>query len=275
MRLGFITDLRSERIAFAAAHGFEGLEVGIWDGCALHPASATDADCRAARELLDKHKVPALTVLWGEEHTALKDPVGRFRRVVQMAKILGASVVTTNCWGPRGPLKEQHAWVVKLWKECARIAEDGGVRVGFENCPHGGGNYIRTPATFAAFFEAVPSPALGLEFDPSHLVFQFIDPVPEIRAFGERIYAFHAKDTQILRTELQRVGVNGEGWWRFRVPGYGDLNWRAIFIALSDVHYTGDIIIEHEDPVFGGPEGLVLAAQHLRPYMAPSSLKLS
>jgi len=269
MRLGFVTDLRQERIDLAAAQGFDGIEVAVGWGDALHPETASDADCTAAREMLDEHGIAALTLLWGENQTKLDDPVGRFKRVVEMAKLLGTSIVTTNCWAPRGTLDEQHAWVVKLWTECAEIAEDGGVRVGFENCPHGGLNYMRTPATFAAFFEAVESPAIGLEFDPSHLVFQFIDPVREIRAFGERIYAFHAKDTQILTDELQRVGVSGEGWWRFRVPGYGDVDWRAIFIALSDVGYAGDIIIEHEDPVFGGPEGLVLAAQHLRPFIAP------
>jgi sugar phosphate isomerase/epimerase len=273
MRLGFVTDLRQERVALAAAQGFDGIEIGIGWGDALNPETATDADCRAARGMLDEHGVAALTVLWGENQAELDDPAGRFRRVVEMATLLGTSVVTTNCWAPRGTLDEQHAWAVKLWIECAKIAEDGGVRVGFENCPHGGLNYMRTPATFAAFFEAVASPAIGLEFDPSHLVFQFIDPVPQIRAFGERIYAFHAKDTQILQDELQCVGVSGEGWWRFRVPGYGDIDWRAIFIALSDVGYAGDIIVEHEDPVFGGPEGLVLAAQHLRPFIAPLDVR--
>jgi len=272
MKLGFVTDLRSERVALAAANGFDGIEVAVgWGGCPLHPESATDDECRAARALLDDNHIEALTVLWGEDQTTLEDPVARFRRVVEMARLLGAEIISTNCWAPHGAaLDEQHAWTVTLWGECARVAEDSGVRVAFENCPHGGANYLRTPATFEAFFEAVPSPALGLEFDPSHFVFQFIDPVPEIRAFGERIYAFHAKDTQILKQELQRTGIHGENWWRFRVPGYGDLDWRSIFIALSDIRYTGDIIIEHEDPVFGGPEGLVLAAQHLRPFIAPT-----
>ena len=273
MRLGFVTDLRSERVAFAAAQGFEGIEVAAgWGGCPLHPESATDAECQRARELLDKHGIAALTVLWGEDYTELADPLARFRRVVAMTQTLGAPIVTANCWAPRdASLDEQHAYAVGIWTDAARIAEDAGLRVAFENCPHGGANYLRTPATFDAFFDAVTSPAVGLEFDPSHLLFQFIDPVPEIRAFGERIYAFHAKDTQILHDKLQRVGVNGDGWWRFRVPGYGDLDWRAIFIALSDIAYAGDIIIEHEDPVFGGPEGLVLAAQHLRPFIAPTA----
>jgi len=273
MRLGFVTHWAEERIALAASQGFDGVEVGIGWGGALKPETATDAECKAARALLDKYGVAALTVLWGENHVELDDPVKQFKRVIKIAKALGTSVVTTNCWAAGSTLKEQHAWAVKVWSKCAKVAEDSGVRVGFENCPHGGHNYMRTPETFEALFEAVPSPALGLEFDPSHLVFQFIDPVPEIRAFGKRIYAFHAKDTQILTEELQRVGVNGEGWWRFRVPGYGDLNWRAIFIALSDVNYTGDVVIEHEDPVFGGPEGLVLGAQHLRPFIAPTGMQ--
>lgn len=270
MRLGFVTNWAEDRIALAASLGFEGVEIGIGWGDALHPATATDDECRAARALLEKHGVDALTLMWGENQTTVDDPLGRFRRVIEMARLLGTSLITGNCWAAGDTLDEQHAWAVKLWTECAKIAEDAGVRVAFENCPHGGHNYLRTPATFAAFFDAVPSPAVGIEFDPSHFIFQFIDPVPEIGAFGDRIYAFHAKDTQILDDELQRVGVNGRDWWRFRVPGFGDVDWRAIFIALSDINYTGDIIIEHEDPVFGGPEGLALGAQHLRPYIVPA-----
>ena len=121
-------------------------------------------------------------------------------------------------------------------------------------------------------FELVPSKAVGLEFDPSHFIFQFMDYTAAIREFGERIYAFHAKDTQILCDKLNAVGLYGDqwqgtGWWRFRMPGYGDADWKAIFVALSDVKYDGDIIIEHEDPTYEGEEGLRRGAKFLRQFI--------
>lgn len=99
-----------------------------------------------------------------------------------------------------------------------------------------------------------------------------MDYLAAIREFGDRIYAFHAKDTQILRDKLNRTGIYGDqwlnqGWWRFRMPGYGDADWKGIFVALSDVKYDGDIIIEHEDPTYPGEEGLRRGAKFLRQFI--------
>ena len=102
--------------------------------------------------------------------------------------------------------------------------------------------------------------------------FQFMEYLPAIREFGERIYAFHAKDTQILNDRRNQSGIYGdqflqEPWWRFRMPGYGDADWKGIFVALSDVKYDGPMIIEHEDPTYEGEEGLRRGAKFLRQYI--------
>ena len=90
-------------------------------------------------------------------------------------------------------------------------------------------------------FAAVPSPALGLSFDPSHLVWLQIPHIPDvIRAYGSKIYHVDGKDTEILPARLARQGILGSGWWRYRLPGLGALDWSAIFSALADIGYDGD-----------------------------------
>ncbi|MCI0512160.1 TIM barrel protein, partial [candidate division KSB1 bacterium] len=83
----------------------------------------------------------------------------------------------------------------------------------------------------------------------------------------ERIYMFHAKDTEIRANILKVVGINGHGWWRYRLPGWGQVNWKEVFTALFEIGYTGDMVIEHEDPVFDGelrPRGLEMGLATLK-----------
>ena len=97
-------------------------------------------------------------------------------------------------------------------------------------------------------------PELGLAYDPSHLVWQFIDPYLPLREFGHKVMHVHAKDTQVLRDTLQDVGIEGQGWWRYRIPGWGEMNWTRIISDLSESGYGGVISLEHEDPVWEGAE---------------------
>ncbi|MHB1485783.1 MAG: sugar phosphate isomerase/epimerase family protein, partial [Saccharofermentanales bacterium] len=118
------------------------------------------------------------------------------------------------------------------------------------------------PEMFDYMFESVPSKAIGIEFDPSHLFWQRIDYIEMLKKYGDRIYCFHAKDTEILEDGLQKYGIIGKqigkidewesGWWRYRIPGLGMLDWKKIFDTLKDIDYKGPIVIEHEDSVFGG-----------------------
>jgi sugar phosphate isomerase/epimerase len=212
--------------------------------------------------------VKGLAVQLGEDYTQDPKPADRIRKTIEVAKIVGTTVVTVNAWVPKG-LKgeERFQYYGKVWAEVAKMAEDAGVRVGIENCPHGGANLGSSPAAFRRMFELVPSRAIGLEFDPSHYIFQFMDYLLAIREFGDRIYAFHAKDTEIMRDRLNSSGIYGQDWWRFRMPGCGDVDWGAVFVALSDVKYDGDIIIEHEDPTCDGDEGLRRGYEFLRQHV--------
>jgi sugar phosphate isomerase/epimerase len=116
-----------------------------------------------------------------------------------------------------------------------------------------------SPDTWDAWFKAVPSKALGLEFDPSHLYWQGIDHIRALREFKDRVYHVHAKDTEMLPEKRYRGGVNGD-YYRFRIPGYGEINWAQFISALNEIGYDGGVAIEHEDMVYWNDkfdEGLI------------------
>jgi sugar phosphate isomerase/epimerase len=160
----------------------------------------------------------------------------------------------------------------EVYAPLADYAGERGVRIAFETAGRGGpeGNLAHSPELWDAMFDAVPSPALGLSFDPSHLVWLGIpNPTDVIRAYRDRIYHVDGKDAEIIRARLHRQGILGSGWWRYRLPGLGELDWTAIFSALVEIGYDGVVSIENEDPVFPGLDGARWAAGHLRRCLPP------
>jgi sugar phosphate isomerase/epimerase len=273
MRLGFVSVPSEGQIKLAHEAGFDGIEVilGRWMG---QDYDMTAENGRRAKDLLDRYGVKALTVQLGEDYLVEPEPIERMKKTIEVAGLVGTPLVTVNAWVPKGlKPEEKFEYYRKVWGEFAGLAEDRGVRIAIENCPHGGANLGNCPDSFRRMFELVPSKAIGLEFDPSHFIFQFMDYLSAIREFGDRIYAFHAKDTEILHDRLNRFGIYGDQylgqeWWRFRMPGCGEVDWKGIFKALKDIHFTGDIIIEHEDPTYGGEEGIRLGEKFLRQFVA-------
>lgn len=272
MKLGFVSVPSESQVQFARDAGFDGIEVilGRWMGPGFDMTAEVG---RQARDVLDRFGMQAITVQLGEDYTTDPRPLDRIKNTIAVANLVGTRLVTVNAWIPKGlKPEEKYAYYQKTWGDFARLAEDSGVRIAIENCPHGGNNLGNCPDAFRRMFDLVPSNAIGLEFDPSHFVFQFMDYLAAIREFGGRIYAFHAKDTQILRDRLNRFGIYGDqylaqDWWRFRMPGYGDVDWKGVFVALSDIQYAGDMIIEHEDPTYPGEEGLRRGRKFLRQYI--------
>ncbi len=124
-------------------------------------------------------------------------------------------------------------------------------------------------------FEAIPSAALGLNLDPSHLLWLGVDYERAVRDYGERILHVHAKDTVVRREELYRRSILslGVGWQEARMPGRGEIDWGRFVGALREVGYEGVVSIEHEDEEFEGSDELVergfkLARDHLRPFVS-------
>jgi sugar phosphate isomerase/epimerase len=148
--------------------------------------------------------------------------------------------------------------LLEVWSDLVRCAEVANVKLGIENCPMlfsndewpGGKNLAVSPARWQAIFDAIPSPHLGLNLDPSHLLWQQIDCARCIRQFGSRIFHVHAKDERVDRDCLNARGVFGTGWHVAKLPGLGEVKWGEMFAALTDVNYQGPVCIEVEDRAY-------------------------
>jgi sugar phosphate isomerase/epimerase len=281
MQLGFVSAILPDQsleqvLEFAREEGFANVEVMTWPrGAAdrryagvthLDVTDFSDADAGRIKALLTKHGVQVSGL--GYYPNPL-DPDLAQRRVVadHLKKVMAAAaklaVGVVNTFIGRDPsLSVESNWplVRQVWPDLVRYAELVGVRIGIEHCPMlfsqdewpGGKNLPTTPQLWRQLFAELPSPNLGLNFDPSHLVWQHIDYVRCIREFGKRIVHFHAKDTRIDADRLYEVGSQGLGWHTAKIPGLGDVNWGALFSALSDEGYRGAVSIEVEDRAFEG-----------------------
>jgi len=276
MRFGFCGNLDEKELAFARDAGFDGIEMFVPNAVVPDPAKIKPDTVRRIREVFDRAHTRALTVFhfanYADRDAAkAKAAVSGMKKTMDLAEGLGTRIVTCNAWVPPGvPFAEQLKFYRKTFGRFAKMFEDRRMLLAIENCPHGGKNIGYSPWAWAQMFESVPSKAIGLEFDPSHLVFQFINVERAIYEFAEWIYVFHAKDTQIYPHVLERTGVLGRGWWKFRIPGYGDVQWTKVFRALTEIGFTGDMIIEHEDPIFRGDrreEGLRLGLKLLKSFV--------
>jgi sugar phosphate isomerase/epimerase len=168
--------------------------------------------------------------------------------------------------------------VLAFWEPLAQFAADHGVRIAFEHCPQGPWhlpvmhyNILGQPAMWERLFNATACENIGLEWDASHLVCQFIDPVANIHRFGKRIFHVHAKDAFINRPLLEQYGICHPGVAEHRFPGLGQSNWAEIIHALVRAGYDSDINIEGwHDPVYRGSleeAGLIIARKTLEPYI--------
>jgi sugar phosphate isomerase/epimerase len=278
MQLGFVSailaDLSLEEVfAFARDEGFACVEVMCWPAgqadrryagvCHLNVNNFAVGD---VTKLTHKYRV-AISGLGYYPNPLDADPNHRravadhLKKVIDAAPPLGVKVV--NTFIGRDQTKSLEAnWeqVQTVWPDILGHAEKVGVSLGIENCPMlfskdewpGGKNLAVSPAVWRRLFEQLPSANLGLNFDPSHCVWQQLDYVRCIKEFGKRFVHFHAKDERIDRDRLHEVGVHGFGWHVAKLPGLGDVDWGALFAALTDVGYRGAVCIEVEDRAYEG-----------------------
>lgn len=281
MQLGFVSailgDLSFEDVLkFAADEGFACVEPMCWPpgGANRRYAGVShidvshfdDEQASRLRDLTKRHGV-ALSALGYYPNPLDPDPehrrvvVEHLLQVIAAAPKLGLKVVNTFIGRDHTKSVEDNWPVLKaVWPAILQHAEAHGVSIGLENCPMlfsrdewpGGKNLATTPALWERLFTELPSKQLGLNFDPSHLVWQHIDYVRCVREFGQRIVHFHAKDTRIDVDRLYAVGNQGLGWHTAKLPGLGDVNWGALLSALSDTGYAGPVCIEVEDRAYEG-----------------------
>lgn len=278
MRIGFLVggqlgDL-DKTIKWASEHGFEALEVSSRPGSPLIDLEKIlEHGEGETKRILRKTNVIVSCLTWCPNNMDPNVEVRRrnnehVKKMIEAAAKLEVPVVSTWIGKVPGSVEENMKVYAEVWPPIVEHAEEHGVKIAIENCM---GNIAYRPDIWEKMFEVIPSKALGLNFDPSHLVFQFIDHLAAARKFGERIYHTHCKDTEVLKWKLAEVGYTGSRWWRFRIPGLGDVDWKKFISNLQDQKYDYVLSIEHEDPLYHGVDGfkngLIIGRRHLAKFL--------
>jgi sugar phosphate isomerase/epimerase len=303
MKLGLLTapfpDTPLIEVAdWASAAGFEALEVACWprsSGPSRRYAGTSHIDVAAITASEAGEVVAALA----ERNLAISglgyypnplhpDPehrravVDHLKAVIVAAGRMRVPLVNTFCGGDAAKHVDANwAAALTVWPDIVAHARDHGVKLAFENCPMifstdewpGGHNIAYAPRVWRRILEAWDGD-VGMNFDPSHLVWQMIDQDRFVREFGPHILHAHAKDLMIDRDGLYEHGIlsAGIGWQVPRMPGLGEVDWSGFFSGLYRAGYDGPVIIEHEDRRFEGSDelvkrGFLLARDVLRPFV--------
>ncbi len=303
MKLGFITAICEgmtfeEVVDFASENGLECLEVACWpqEGAKRRYAGVSHIDVatmdeeKAAyiKEYCEKKNV-AISSLAYYPNTLEPDLAKREYYIAHLYKLIDASamldvnMITTFIGrDPAKTVSENLKLVEEVWLPIVKYAEEKGVRIGIENCPMlftedewpGGQNLMTSPANWRKVFEIIDSPNLGINYDPSHFVWQMIDYIKPLYEFKDKIFHVHYKDIKVYEDKLADVGTMATPleYMSPKLPGLGDIDWGKYVSALTDIGYDGYTCIEVEDKAFEGSlndakKAVILSARYLRNYV--------
>lgn len=290
-KLGILGRFSERNLEFARREKFASIELNVNPKSGLDAARISDAQVEGVKTVVQKSGLALLVIQSVQNHVA-PEPEARqqanayFAKVIELAGRLGVPFVsTTSGTIPGRPLEEQVTEIVRVYKDAYfPLCEKHNVRIVWEPYP-GGPNVATGPVGYEALFMAFgDSPYVGIQYDPSHLVWQMMDPIQCARDFVDKIHAVHLKDAEVLWPILRKVGINplnNARWWRFRLPGMGEVDWRAFFTVLMEAGYKGPMSIENEDAFYGFPNraedfteefkaGFRVAHQFLRQYIPES-----
>jgi sugar phosphate isomerase/epimerase len=283
MKLGFVSAILPELsleevLLFAQQEGFACVELMCWPvgKAERRYAGVThiDADGFTAE---DAARVNAMRQRTGVQISGLgyypnplaPDPaeaavyVAHIKKVIHAARLLGLDLVNTFIGRDWTRTLEQN-WprFLETWRPLLHFAADEGVRIGIENCPMlftgdewpGGKNLATSPAIWRRMFQEIPDAHFGLNYDPSHFVWQRMDYLRPLREFAPRLFHVHAKDARLDQDRLDEVGILATPlqFHTPKLPGLGDVNWGRLFSVLTDVGYDGPVCIEVEDRAYEG-----------------------
>ncbi len=302
MQLGFVTAVLGELpleqvLQHARDIGYDCIEVMCWppgvgnreySGVAhIDCTEFTKTHAEDVRALCEKYRVAISALGYYPNplsHDAAEAEAAQrhIRKVIDAAVLLDLPINTFIGANQHLPLEDNLRRFEEVWPELIRYAEDRNTRVGVENCPMlfakswpFGWNLARTPAIWRKMFEIIPSVHFGLNYDPSHLRMQLMDPIAPIHEFGRRIFHAHAKDMRIDQAKLDRMGslVLPMDRATAKIPGLGDVPWGKWIGALSDAGYDGPVCVEVEDHAFEGSlerriKSLEISHGVLRPLIA-------
>ncbi len=273
MHVGILTaPLRTQPletlIPWVASHGIKALEIDVNPGSHLEAATVDNTVLDGIQALLEQHGVrisslAAYGLLTGASDEAMRQNRATLEAAVKLASKLGVNTVCALAGFPSSGKSKAKTITEDLpsaFRPILDLAAEHGVRIALENWY---ATNIQHLDHWRAVFEVLPDAHFGLNFDPSHLDWQGIDYLAAITEFAPRIFHVHAKDVLVSDAVRLQVGYNGEGWWRYVLPGYGRIRWGEFITALRRIGYDGVLSIEHEDDAFPAEEGFAKSARYL------------
>jgi sugar phosphate isomerase/epimerase len=303
IKLGFLSAILADQtfeevVSFASQSGYACVEIMCW------PAGKAERRYAGVMHIdvtnLSKEKVDSIQTILQEKGVSISglgyypNPleadqkksdyyVDHIKKVIDAANQLELQNVNTFIGRDHQKnLDENFEKFKKIWPPIVKYAEEKGVKIGIENCPMfftndewpGGKNLASSPAIWRRMFEEIPSANFGLNYDPSHLVWQFMDYIRPIYEFKDRFFHVHIKDAKVLRENLNDVGILATplSFHRPKLPGLGDVDWSKFFSALTDIGYDGSACVEVEDRAFEGSvemrkRSLVQSREYLKQYV--------
>jgi sugar phosphate isomerase/epimerase len=296
MKLGFVSAILDgytfeETIDFAAGNGYECVEMACWPfgkserryaGVTHIDVDKVLADDVYAKHILDYSAqkgviVSALAFYPNPLDSDLakrSDTNAHLANVIRASAKLGVNMVTTFIGRDQAKTVEENLELVKqVWPPLIKLAEELGIKIAIENCPMlfgadqwpGGQNIMTTPANWRKVFEILPGANLGLNYDPSHFVWQMVDYIRPLYDFREKIFHVHFKDIKVYPNKLNDVGSMAYplDYMSPKLPGLGDVDWGKYVSALTDIGYDGFACVEVEDKAFEGSKERVEASLRL------------
>ena len=302
-KLGFVSAILSdlsfeEVVDFASINGYTCVEMLCWPKgkAERRYAGVTHIDVND----LDEQKIKSIKKYAREKNVEISalgyypnplDPdtekrkyyIEHIKKVITAAAKLGLKNVNTFVGKDKNKnIEENFKIFKKVWPAIIKHAEQSKIKIGIENCPMfftndewpGGNNLATTPAIWRRMFEEIKSDNFGLNYDPSHLLWQQIDYIKPIYEFKDKIFHAHIKDAKVFQNKLNEVGILATPleFHAPKLPGLGDVNWGKFVSALTDIGYQGSVCVEVEDRSFedslnSRKKSLILSKQYLNQYV--------
>lgn len=265
-----------EVIDFASENGFRCVELACW------PAGKAERRYAGVSHIdiegLNEEKIQYILKYCSERNVEISslafypntmDPnlearqasINHLMKLIDASAALGVNMVTTFIGRDQSKSVEENLKLVgEIWPPILRHAEEKNVKVAIENCPMlfgeeqwpGGQNIMTSPVLWRKIFDILKSDNLGINYDPSHFVWQMMDYIAPIYEFRDKIFHVHFKDIKLYPEKLKKCGVMAYplDYMSPKIPGLGDINWSKFVSALTDIGYDGAAVLEIEDKSF-------------------------
>lgn len=285
MKIGFLSSILdgwsyNEVIDTAKNMGYKAVEVACWPNGKAERRYAGVSHINVDRVLSDDEYAKSLIEYAHTQKVELsalayypnvmdRDPTKRnmaiehLKTVIKASEKLGIYMVTTFIGRDQMQNVDNNLKLIQnVWPPIIKLAEELHVKIAIENCPMlfgaeqwpGGQNIMTSPQNWERVFEILNSDIIGINFDPSHCIWQFIDYIKPIHVFKDKIFHIHFKDIKLDHDKLDKVGILSYplDYMTPKLPGLGDINWGRFVSALTDINYTGYACVEVEDRAFEG-----------------------